>query len=162
MLEKYNERQEGQSSVIEKLMPRVDTGLAEVRKAVADLAEKSAKQTHVPVQPDPRIAALQSQLKVIESQLQAQARATAKQAELSGAMQASLAKMNARAHDLEALLKLEKQRVVAAVPVATATQAAPPMAKEKAERARSNYIQYPMAPSREPKKGGAEPGAAAQ
>ena len=90
VLEKFNERQEGQSSVIEKLMPRVDTGLAEVRKAVADLAEKSAKQTHVAVPPDPRIAALQSQLKVIESQLQAQARATAKQAELSGAMQARL------------------------------------------------------------------------
>ncbi len=160
VLEKFNERQEGQSSVIEKLMPRVDTGLAEVRKAVADLAEKSAKQAHVPVQPDPRIAALQSQLKVIESQLQAQARATAKQAELSAAMQASLAKMNATAQDLEALLKLEKQRVVAAVPVAAATQAPPPMAKEKAERARPNYIQYPTAPSREPRKGGAEPGAA--
>lgn len=160
VLEKFNERQEGQSSVIEKLMPRVDTGLAEVRKAVADLAEKSAKQAHVAVPPDPRIAVLQSQLKVIESQLQLQARATAKQAELSAAMQASLAKMNATAQNLEALLKLEKQRVVAAVPVAAATQAPPPMAKEKAERARPNYIQYPTAPSREPRKDGAESSAA--
>ena len=58
-LEKFNERQDEQVKAMEKMMPQLETGMAEVRKSVADLAGKSAKPA-AKVEADPRIAALQA------------------------------------------------------------------------------------------------------
>ncbi|MEI7680944.1 MAG: hypothetical protein WCK07_16195 [Betaproteobacteria bacterium] len=165
VLEKFNERQEGQAAIIEKTLPRFDAGVAELRKSVSDLAEKVEKAAKTPPPPppapakpvavvpppppppDPRIQVMQAQLKALEPQMQAQARATAKLGEQLAAMQASLGKMNAISHDLETLIKQERQRAVVAVtpPVVVA-----PAAKEpaKAERPPSNFVRYPNLPAR--------------
>ena len=154
VLEKFSERQAKQDKALEKMLPQMETGMAEVRKAVTDLAEKSAKPAPK-AEADPRIAALQSQLKVLEPQLQAQARATAKLAEQVTAMQTNLAKINGVSRDVETLLKMEKQRVVVAPPPpapAPAPVAAAVVEKEKTPPA-PNYVRFPNPNAREPGKG---------
>jgi chromosome segregation ATPase len=154
VLEKFSERQAKQDKALEKMLPQMETGMAEVRKAVADLAEKSAKPAPK-AEADPRIAALQSQLKVLEPQLQAQARATAKLAEQVTAMQTNLAKINGVSRDVETLLKMEKQRVVVAPPPpapAPAPVAAAVVEKEKTPPA-PNYVRFPNPNAREAGKG---------
>ena len=154
-LEKFNERQDAQVKAMEKMMPQLETGMAEVRKSVADLAEKSAKPA-AKAEADPRSAALQAQLKALEPQFQAQARATAKLAEQVTAMQANLAKINGVSRDVETLLKMEKQRaVVVAPPPAAAPVAAAPVEKEKPPTAPS-YVRYPNPNAREAGKGKTE------
>ena len=154
-LEKFSERQDEQVKAMEKMMPQLETGMAEVRKSVADLAEKSAKPA-AKAEADPRSAALQAQLKALEPQLQAQARATAKLAEQVTTMQANLAKINGVSRDVETLLKMEKQRaVVVAPPPAAAPVAAAPVEKEKPPPAPS-YVRYPNPNAREAGKGKTE------
>ena len=154
-LEKFSERQDEQVKAMEKMMPQLETGMTEVRKAVADLAGKSAKPA-AKAEADPRIVALQAQLKALEPQFQAQARATAKLAEQVTAMQVNLAKINGVSRDVETLLKMEKQRAVvvtpppAAAPVAVAT-----IEKEKPAPVPS-YVRYPNPNVREAGKGKTE------
>jgi len=155
VLEKFSERQAKQDKALEKMLPQMETGMAEVRKAVADLAEKSAKPA-AKAEADPRSAALQAQLKALEPQLQAQARATARLAEQVTTMQANLAKINGVSRDVETLLKMEKQRaVVVAPPPAAAPVAAAPVEKEKPPPAPS-YVRYPNPNAREAGKGKTE------
>ena len=154
-LEKFNERQDEQVKAMEKMMPQLETGMAEVRKSVADLAEKSAKPA-AKAEADPRSAALQAQLKALEPQLQAQARSTARLAEQVTTMQANLAKINGVSRDVETLLKMEKQRaVVVAPPPAAAPVAVAPVEKEKPPPAPS-YVRYPNPNAREAGKGKTE------
>ncbi len=153
-LEKFNERQDEQVKAMEKMMPQLETGMAEVRKSVADLAEKSAKPA-AKAEADPRSAALQAQLKALEPQLQAQARSTARLAEQVTTMQANLAKINGVSRDVETLLKMEKQRAVVAPPPAAAPLAAAPVEKEKPPPAPS-YVRYPNPNAREAGKGKTE------
>ena len=154
-LEKFNERQDEQVKAMEKMMPQLETGMAEVRKSVADLAEKSAKPA-AKAEADPRSAALQAQLKALEPQLQAQARSTARLAEQVTTMQANLAKINGVSRDVETLLKMEKLRaVVVAPPPSAAPVAAAPVEKEKPPPAPS-YVRYPNPNAREAGKGKTE------
>ncbi len=154
-LEKFNERQDEQVKAMEKMMPQLETGMAEVRKSVADLAEKSAKPA-AKAEADPRSAALQAQLKALEPQLQAQARSTARLAEQVTTMQANLAKINGVSRDVETLLKMEKQRaVLVAPPPAAAPVAVAPVEKEKPPPAPS-YVRYPNPNAREAGKGKTE------
>ena len=154
-LEKFNERQDEQVKAMEKMMPQLETGMAEVRKSVADLAEKSAKPA-AKAEADPRSAALQAQLKALEPQLQAQARSTARLAEQVTTMQANLAKINGVSRDVETLLKMDKQRaVVVAPPPAAAPVAVAPVEKEKPPPAPS-YVRYPNPNAREAGKGKTE------
>lgn len=168
IIEKINERQQGQAIAIEKLVPRLDSGMAELRKTLAEQAEKAAKAPPPPQaqppQADPRVLALQAQIKALEPQLQAQARATAKLAEQIVAMQANLAKINGVAKNVETLIGMEKQKPVAAVPVpvqvavpVSAPVAAAPKEKERVERPNPNFVRYPNLP-----KDAAKPGAEAQ
>ena len=153
--EKFNERQDEQVKAMEKMMPQLETGMAEVRKSVADLAEKSAKPA-AKAEADPRSAALQAQLKALEPQLQAQARSTARLAEQVTTMQANLAKINGVSRDVETLLKMEKQRaVLVAPPPAAAPVAVAPVEKEKPPPAPS-YVRYPNPNAREAGKGKTE------
>ena len=154
-LEKFNERQDEQVKAMEKMMPQLETGMAEVRKSVADLAGKSAKPA-AKVEADPRIAALQAQLKALEPQFQAQARATAKLAEQVTAMQANLAKINGVSRDVETLLRMEKQRaVVVTSPPPVAPVVLAPIEKEKPPPV-PNYVRYPNPNVREAGKGKTE------
>ena len=154
-LEKFNERQDEQVKAMEKMMPQLETGMAEVRKSVADLAEKSAKPA-AKAEADPRSAALQAQLKALEPQFQAQARATAKLAEQVTAMQANLAKINGVSRDVETLLRMEKQRaVVVTSPPPVAPVVLAPIEKEKPPPV-PTYVRYPNPNVREAGKGKTE------
>ena len=147
-LEKFNERQDEQVKAMEKMMPQLETGMA-------DLAGKSAKPA-AKVEADPRIAALQAQLKALEPQFQAQARATAKLAEQVTAMQANLAKINGVSRDVETLLRMEKQRaVVVTSPPPVAPVVLAPIEKEKPPPV-PNYVRYPNPNVREAGKGKTE------
>jgi uncharacterized coiled-coil protein SlyX len=159
IIEKINERQQGQAVAMEKLVPRLDTGMAELRKTITEQAEKAAKTpTPPPQQPpqaDPRVLALQAQIKALEPQLQAQARATAKLADQLAAMQANLAKINGVARNVETLISMEKQKPVAVSPVPVAAPAAAPVVapvaaapkeKERVERPNPSFVRYPNPP----------------
>lgn len=155
IIEKINERQQGQAIAMEKLVPRLDTGMAELRKTLAEQAEKAAKAPPPPPpqppQADPRVLALQAQIKALEPQLQAQARATAKIADQLAAMQANLAKINGVARNVETLINMEKQKPVPAAPAAAAAPlpapvVAAPKEKERIERPNPSFVRYPNLP----------------
>jgi uncharacterized coiled-coil protein SlyX len=142
---KINERQQVQELAIEKLVARLDTGMAELRKAQAEQVGKAAKAAPVappqPPQLDPRVLALQAQIKALESQLQAQLRTTAKVADQLATMQVSLVKINDVARNVETLLSMERQKPVVSTPVATA-----PKEKERVERPNASFVRYPQLP----------------
>jgi uncharacterized coiled-coil protein SlyX len=163
IIEKINERQQGQAIVIEKLVPRLDNSMAELRKALVEQAEKAAKTPPPPPPPQPqvdqRVLALQAQIKALEPQLQAQARATAKLAEQMAAMQASLAKINGVAKNVETLVSMEKQKPAAVAPAPPAVPvpapvAAVPKEKERAERPNPSFVRYPNLPKEAAKPAG--------
>lgn len=148
IIEKINERQQGQAIVIEKMVSRLDTGMAELRKALAEQVEKTANAPPPqPPQADPRVLALQAQIKALEPQLQAQARATAKLADQLAAMQANLAKINGVARNVETLISMEKQKPVAVAPTPVAASVAvAPKEKERVERPGTSFVRYPNPP----------------
>lgn len=123
-----------ESGRIESMEKKLDATLVEIRKPAEPASnEKAAKEDQA------RHQALLTQIKALDGQNQAQARATAKLGDQLNTSRAELSKLTEATRKLETMLNAERQR-----PAAIAPSVATIRAREKpAEQKDKEFVQYP-------------------
>ena len=123
-----------ESGRIESMEKKLDAALVEIRKPAEPASnEKVAKEDQA------RHQALLTQIKALDGQNQAQARATAKLGDQLNTSRAELSKLAEATRKLETMLNAERQR-----PAAIAPSVATIRAREKpAEQKDKEFVQYP-------------------
>ncbi len=119
---------------IESMEKKLDAALVEMRKPAEPASnEKAAKEDQA------RHQALLTQIKVLDGQNQAQARATAKLGDQLSTSRAEVSKLTEATRKLETMLNAERQR-----PAAIAPSAAVIRAREKpVEQKDKDFVQFP-------------------
>ena len=123
-----------ESGRIESMEKKLDTALVEIRKPAEPVSnEKASKEDQA------RHQALLTQIKVLDGQNQAQARATAKLGDQLNTSRAELSKLSEATRKLETTLNAERQR-----PAAIAPSVAVIRPREKpVEQKDKDFVQFP-------------------
>lgn len=171
------QRLTSQAAAAEKISSRIDSAIADLRKANSELADKLAKPAEMRI-PGNLQAQLQSQAQALQqlqaavtqlksadhgvkdvgAQLQSHSKSIQKISEQLSQLQGGIGKINAISQTVDSILALEKQKLSQAAPVAPAPQAAP--RKERIEN-QTGVIRYPYTSSGDPAKGAVQSGVGA-